>query len=245
MATDRQSLANYRPSWFWVGLFGIAFGFLEAIVVIYLRELYYPGGFSFPLVMATPELYLVELVRELSTLLILLAVGMLVGKSCIQRFAWFLFAFATWDIFYYIALKIFLDWPPSLLTWDVLFLIPIVWNAPVLAPVICSLTMIGFSIVVVEFQRKGFSVRLNRYEWMLMLVGALIIFITFIWDYTAILIRHGFLSGEPITEDSLLVQQLIQFVPSHFNWILFIPGEMLIIASIVMLWRRIRIRTPG
>ena len=30
-------------------LFSIAMGLLEAVVVMYLRELYYPAGFAFPL----------------------------------------------------------------------------------------------------------------------------------------------------------------------------------------------------
>ena len=33
-----------------VTIFAIAMAFLEAVVVIYLRKIYYPNGFDFPLV---------------------------------------------------------------------------------------------------------------------------------------------------------------------------------------------------
>jgi hypothetical protein len=128
---------NDHHSYLWVGIFGIAFGFLEATVVVYLRQLYYPEGFDFPMIWASLELFRIELIRELSTLTMLLSIGILTGRNAIQRFAWFLYAFAIWDIFYYIALKILIGWPPSLLTWDLLFLIPVAWNGPVLAPVLC------------------------------------------------------------------------------------------------------------
>ena len=32
-----------------VAIFAIAMGFLEAVIVIYLRKIYYPLGFNFPL----------------------------------------------------------------------------------------------------------------------------------------------------------------------------------------------------
>jgi hypothetical protein len=46
-----------------------------------------------------------------------------------------MFVFGIWDLFYYVWLKVCLGWPSSLLTWDVLFLIPVPWVGPVLAPV--------------------------------------------------------------------------------------------------------------
>lgn len=33
----------------WLILFSIAMGYLESAVVVYLREIYYPNGFVFPL----------------------------------------------------------------------------------------------------------------------------------------------------------------------------------------------------
>ena len=33
----------------WVSVFGITIGYFEAAVVVYLRAIYYPEGFAFPL----------------------------------------------------------------------------------------------------------------------------------------------------------------------------------------------------
>ena len=230
---------NDHRSFLWVGIFGIAFGFLEAIVVVYLRQLYYPEGFDFPMIWASLELFRIELIRELSTLIMLLSIGILTGRNALLRFAWFLYAFAIWDIFYYIALKILIGWPPSLLTWDLLFLIPVAWDGPVLAPVICSLTMIGFTLKVVELDRKGLQVHLKMREWIMIGSGAFIILITFIWDYTTILIRNGIFYAFPLSEDNPLVQEMLRFVPVRFNWGLFLVGELLIILGILWMQKRI------
>ena len=130
-------------------IFGIAFGFLEAIVVVYLREIYYPNGFSFPLTLLDPQMLKVEIVREFCTIIMLASVGWILGKTSGEKFSFFIFVFGVWDIFYYVALKIFLDWPETILEWDVLFLIPITWIGPVLAPVICSIGMILIALIYV------------------------------------------------------------------------------------------------
>src|SRR4030095_13106258 len=135
-------MGSLRKTLLFLLLFSTAMGFLEAAVVIYLRKLYYPGGFDFPLVVIPRDVAVVELFREGATLIMLLAVGFLTGKTTAQRFCYFLFCFATWDIFYYVFLKVFLGWPESLLTWDILFLLPVPWVGPVLAPCLSSLTMI-------------------------------------------------------------------------------------------------------
>ena len=128
-------------------IFAVAMGFLEAIVVVYVRELYYPEGFAFPLKELPPAIILIELIREFTTMLMLGSVAWISGKIFLKRLSVFLFLFGIWDIIYYLALKIFLDWPESLLTWDILFLIPIAWVGPVLAPVICSIIMILMSLL--------------------------------------------------------------------------------------------------
>ena len=119
-----------------VSLFAITLGFLEAIVVVYLREIFYPAGFQFPLVLLPHEFYNIEILREITTIVLLACVGLLAGKTRYEKFGWFLLAFGIWDIFYYVGLKLALGWPPSFMTWDILFLIPVSWIGPVLAPVI-------------------------------------------------------------------------------------------------------------
>ncbi|NOX85927.1 MAG: hypothetical protein GXO86_08180 [Chlorobi bacterium] len=216
-----------------VGLFAVAMGFLEAIVVVYLREIYYPDGFSFPLTPIEPRIYGIELVRELSTLVMLITVGLLAGRTKHEKFAWFLYTFGVWDITYYIGLKFFLDWPASLLTWDILFLIPVTWVGPVLAPVICSATMILFTVVIVHLCRQlKTGIRIGRISWLLIILGAVFIFISFIQDYTALLIREGFFSGEQEWTSRNLESITLTFIPEKFNWWLFGLGEATILWAI-------------
>ena len=119
----------------WITVFAIAMGFLETAVVVYLRVLLYPGGFSFPLAIMPHSLAIIEIYREAATLVMLIGIGYLSGKNGTTRFAFFLYAFAVWDLFYYVFLKIFIHWPESWMTWDILFLIPTNWVGPVVAPI--------------------------------------------------------------------------------------------------------------
>ena len=59
----------------WVVLFGAAFGWVEAAVVVDLRALFYPDGFAMPLRPITQPLLAVELIREAATLAMLGARG--------------------------------------------------------------------------------------------------------------------------------------------------------------------------
>jgi hypothetical protein len=62
----------------WISLFAIAMGFLETAVVIYLRLIYYPGGFEFPLKPIEPAIAKVEFMREMATVIMLVATGIFV-----------------------------------------------------------------------------------------------------------------------------------------------------------------------
>ncbi len=95
-------------------IWGIAFGYMEAAVVVYLRALYYPEGFAFPLKTMPQSVLLTEIGRETATLIIMAATAMLASRRRQQRVAAFFFLFGIWDIFYYLFLKLLLDWPSSL-----------------------------------------------------------------------------------------------------------------------------------
>jgi len=97
----------------WVSVFGVAFAFVESSVVVYLRSLYYPEGFTFPLKMMSTSHIGVELAREAATVVMLAAVGILAGTTGWQRFGYFLVVFGVWDVFYYVWLKVILDWPSA------------------------------------------------------------------------------------------------------------------------------------
>jgi hypothetical protein len=212
-----------------VSIFAIAMGFLEAIVVVYVRELYYPDGFGFPLKLIPEKIFAIELVRELTTLVMLVSIGILVGRTRLQKFAWFLLAFGVWDIFYYVALKIFLDWPESLLTWDILFLLPVTWIGPVLAPVIASVTMIGFALAV--FIPDKPRLRIKPASWMAIVGGAFLIFLSFILDYTRLLFKA---SGTFRFLEPGFIETITNYVPNRFYWGLFSLGEIMILGGITL-----------
>ena len=220
-------------------LFGVGMGFLEAIVVFYLRYIYYPNGFTFPLVIMSEKIFLAELIREICTIIMLFSISFIAGKNRLQILAYFFYSFAIWDIFYYIALKLFLNWPPSLLTWDVLFLIPITWLGPIIAPIICSFTMIIFSLVILFMQDRIIDFKVTKIEWILLCLGCLIIFITFIWDYLNILISNNLLREYfSLKQTDILENIVLTYIPSHYNWTLFIIGIICIYFSIFLILRK-------
>ncbi|MCD4769233.1 MAG: hypothetical protein K8R35_03595, partial [Bacteroidales bacterium] len=179
-----------RRLYLWITFFSIAMAFLESSVVVYIRELLYPEGFDFPLAEMDSSLAITEIFREAATLIMLLAVGIIAGRSFTGRFAWFLYSFAVWDVFYYLFLKLLIGWPESFLTWDVLFLIPVTWTGPVISPLIVCIFMISLSGLIIRFSAKGLNIRINKSEWILLITGAIIIIIAFAWDYSGFILEH-------------------------------------------------------
>ncbi|MBM4135478.1 MAG: hypothetical protein FJ241_01440 [Nitrospira sp.] len=236
---NRKSLVQRNI--IFLAVFSIAMGLLEAVVVVYLRQLYYPEGFGFPLKAMARGGFCLEYLREISTIVMIITTSVVAGRATYERFSYFLYCFGIWDIFYYVWLKVLLNWPPSLLTWDVLFLIPVVWVGPVLAPIICAITLIIFSGFILYFQNKGYPVKINLLEWSLMFLGALVIFLTFIWDYSKIIIQGGFLTRFSSLATDYPFQEIITgYVPTTYNWTLFVLGETLILSSLVIFFRRIK-----
>jgi hypothetical protein len=159
--------------WWIVSVFATAMAWVEAAVVFYLRSMmhriepYQPdplpvmGGFAS-----------VELPRELATLVMLFAVGWLAGRTWRARLGYFAIAFGMWDVFYYVFLKIICDWPHSLLDWDVLFLLPMPWWGPVLAPVLISLLLILWGTLASQFPETSPTASFNRSVWTLSFLGS-------------------------------------------------------------------------
>jgi hypothetical protein len=235
----KTSYSQATKTFMLLTIFAIAMGFLEGIVAVYLRQIYYPGGFTFPLIMLSPEMMKVEWLRETATIVMLGAIAWLAGKNFIQRLSYFLFTFAIWDITYYAALKLILDWPASWLTWDILFLIPVPWLGPVLAPVICSATMILMALLYVLLPERGRPVTITLPDWILTLGGSAFIFYTFIRDYLYLIISSGILKadGNPETAERFRIITT-SYIPDHYTWYLFWIGELLILVSIVAVTRR-------
>ena len=224
-----------------VTVFGIAMAFMESSVVIYLRKILYPEGFNFPLKPMPGELSLTECLRELATLVMLVSVGWIAGKTFSQRFAWFIYAFAVWDIFYYIFLKILINWPDSIMTWDLLFLIPVIWTGPVITPVIVSMTMILLAAVILYFATKEMSSKILPYEWILLCAGSTVIFIAFIWDFSIYIFSY-FSINEIIfnPQNQSFLQKIMSYTPTKFNWGFFIPGELIFLMTIIIYYLRLK-----
>lgn len=174
-------------SYLWLMLFAIAFACVEASVVVYLRALYYPEGFSFPLKAMPAPHAATEITRECATLVMLAAAGWLAGKKAWEGFAFFMIAFGVWDIFYYVWLKILINWPASLLEYDVLFLLPFPWVAPVVAPVLVSLVLIGSGVLIVSRFSRGGEFRPSAMSWLLGSIGVGFLLFSFLRDTGAAL----------------------------------------------------------
>ena len=168
-------------------VFAIAMAFIEAAVVVYLRELYYPEGFSFPLKMIPIKIYAVELGREAATIVMLAAIGWLSAKSFLSRFASFMMAFGIWDIFYYVFLKITLNWPASIIEWDLLFLIPLPWVGPVIAPVIVSIFLIVAGVFIWSREAQQNPIIVSKWHWILEGLAGLIIIGSFLTNAKAMI----------------------------------------------------------
>ncbi|MDX9903391.1 MAG: hypothetical protein RB288_04865 [Bacteroidales bacterium] len=235
----KDSYLSYRFRFLWLAVFAVAMGFLEAIVVVYLRELYYPEGFAFPLKLMSPDLVAIEWIREIATLVMLAGVGIIAGRNNLQRLWYALFAFGVWDIFYYVALKLLIGWPASLLTWDLLFLIPVSWLGPVLAPVLNSVTMIIMALLLVAREEKGFCVKVRLTDWILIFGGALIILYTYLIDYSRLIIQSGILArGKSQESADQLMTLITSYMPDNYRWPVFIAGELMIVAAILIIYIR-------
>ncbi len=128
-----------------VAAYAVAMAYVEAAVVAYLREIYGIEDLVRDLPTVADRLTAIELGREGATIVMLLAVGWLAGRHLQDRLGHFVFAFGVWDIAYYGWLVVIEGWPRSPLDWDVLFLIPVPWWGPVLAPVLIAAMSAGAS----------------------------------------------------------------------------------------------------
>jgi len=201
-----------------IALFGIAMAYLEAAVVVYLRMIFYPEGFQFPLKIMPISTILIEYGREFSTIVMLVVIGYLSGKTLLERFFYFIFCFGIWDIFYYVWLKVMLNWPTSLLENDILFLIPLPWVGPVFAPIIVSLTMIIASVLSLYLQDKGYTLKVETKHLLLAILGCIIILISFFWNaYTVNLLEES---------------------NPDYLWELFIIGEVMLITGLILFLKK-------
>ena len=197
--------------------FAVAMGYLETAVVVYLREIYYPGGFQFPIIIITNRIAFVEMMREIATIVMLAVPAFLAARGFYGRLAAFSLMFGVWDIVYYITLRAVLGWPGSLMTWDILFLIPVPWVGPVIAPIVVSLCLIAGGLVVLRMEYGGARFAARPWDWALAVAGGLAVILSFTWDFGLVIAtgEHG-----------------------EFKWFLFVSGLVLGWAGVGSLLRR-------
>jgi len=225
----------------WLTIFSIAMGYMESAVVIYLRKIYYPEGFQFPLIPLEASVGLVELFREAATIIMLLSIGILSGKTASLKFACFIFCFAVWDLFYYIFLWLFIGWPESLFTWDILFLIPFPWVGPVITPCVVSITMMLLALSIFHFHRLGLNTRLNIKEWSLFCLGSLVIILSFIWGYLKYMNEEKSIEvSNALSNEHNLLFEMKDYIPVDFNWLLFLSGELILLYGIITFINRMK-----
>jgi hypothetical protein len=206
--------------WWMVVIYAGAMAWVESAVVFYLRSMmdriepYQPnplpviGGFAS-----------VELPREFATMVMLFAVGMLAGRTWRARLGYAVIAFGVWDIFYYVFLKMICDWPHSLFDWDILFLLPMPWWGPVLAPVLISLLMILWGTFASQFERKHAPALSIWHIWILNFTGVVLALYVFMAD-TIIASHRG-------------LEAVRTMLPEKFNWPLFCVALALMSVPVV------------
>ena len=195
-------------------LFSISFAYVESTIVVYLRGIYYPQGFEFPFKLISERHLIIEIGREFMTMVMLFTVALIaMGKEKgFKNFtSFFIYSFGIWDIFYYVWLKVFLNWPESFFTWDVLFLIPVVWTGPVLSPVLVSIAMITAALLWQSLKGEEAKRYPARGDYAAIIFFCVLILITYM-DKT----------GEFLKDFRLLKEGAEPcFVPKKYNWTLF------------------------
>src|ERR1043165_6433468 len=216
---------NNKTRWFVVVTYAAAMAWVESAVVFYLRTMI--NRIEPYQVNPLPQiggLGPAELVREAATMVMLLTVGILAGRNWRSRLGFSAIAFGVWDIFYYVFLKVMCGWPHTLFDWDILFLLPLPWWGPVLAPVSIALLMILWGTLVsswrIERARDGSEWKV----WSLNFVGVGLALYLFMQDSMRVM-NGG-------------VEALRNLRPQSFSWPWFCVALLLMATPILeVLWR--------
>jgi hypothetical protein len=212
--------------WLTVALFAAAMAWVESAVVFYLRTMIHRiepyQTMPLPIIGGLGP---VEMVRELATLIMLFTVGLLAGRTWRSRLGYSAIAFGVWDISYYVFLKVICDWPHSLFDWDILFLLPLPWWGPVLAPVSIALLMIVWGTLASRFEQVRAPVVSNVTTWAVASIG--------------MAVALGLFMADTMRVSGGGVDAIRAVLPERFNWPLFSLALALMAAPIAGLSRRI------
>lgn len=192
--------------------------YVEATVVVYIRRIYSINDLLLDIPPYDPSLALIEVGRELATLIMLVAVGWAVGKSLQSRLSFTFLSFGLWDVFYYFWLRVFTGWPDSLLSTDILFLIPLPWWGPVIAPVLIACLMIAYGVISLIAEGSGRKIKFSITDGVALISGVLFLLYSFMEDALRVLPADA--------------KTLSQLRPSSFNWSIYNIGLLLAIYGI-------------
>jgi hypothetical protein len=221
-----------RARWCVVAAFAMAMAWMEAATVFYIRTLVgriepYQAE---PLPM-NGALGNVELWREAATLVMLAAVGWLAGRTWRQRAGYAALAFGIWDVMYYVFLRPISGWPSTLLDWDILFLLPLPWWGPVIAPVSIAMLLIVWGTLVTRASSRVADDTNARWTWALAGIGAVLALGVFMGDA---------FRAAPDGRDAIL-----RVLPTAFNWPLFSIALVLMAAPVAhLVYRETSVRHP-
>lgn len=228
----QRSRESLLPKLACAGVLAVVLAYTEACVVVYLREViapvrrvHFPSAAHEVLPLLTtqqladagvqfPRLLVVEVTREITPIVVLLAMAWGLRRRKGQLVAFFLLGFGVWDIFYYVFLKILLGWPVSLATWDVLFLIPTAWVAPVWAPLVVAATLVLTGLAILYRAARGPARKPPLPAWFMVALGTGLIL-------TSFFLRTG---------------QAFHSVP-RFDWQWFLAGWVTGVGGLVWLLR--------
>jgi len=218
-----------RKTWVVVVVYAAAMAWVESAVVYYMRtmidriEPYQP--MPLPVV---GNMGFAEFVREAATMMMLLTVGVLAGRTWRSRLGYAALAFGVWDILYYVYLKVLCGWPHSLLDWDILFLLPLPWWGPVLAPVSIAAVLIAWGTLASQFEDQCLARPADWRSRALGFIGAGLALYVFMADAI-----HVADQG---------VDALRNLLPVRFNWPLFSVALLLMATPVVQLSQQLRLR---
>ena len=217
--------------WTIVVAYAAAMAWVESAVVFYLRtmidriEPHQPN--PLPII---GNLGHVELAREAATMIMLLTVGVLAGRNWRGRLGYTAIAFGVWDIFYYVFLKIMCGWPHSILDWDILFLLPLPWWGPVLAPVSIAVLMILWGTLASRYDERGLGASSLR-SWALNFAGVALALYVFMAD-----------SLKVADQGTTVLRNVL---PERFNWPWFSVAVCLMAAPVASGLRRLKRQTSS
>ena len=217
--------SDMNPRWrrqILLTFFAVAMAYVEATVVVYLRQVHYPENLLVifpPMILSEPDL-VIELAREVATVVMILAVALLSAKGLVAVFAVFVYVFGLWDIFYYFWLKATIGWPVSWTEWDILFLIPWAWLGPWITAAAIALL---FALWGGRVLAQGGTYHFPTWAAISFVVGSLLTVAAFLQPAVP------YISGG--------LAAFAEFQPNGFWWPLYLAGYVLMALGLFLVLR--------